>query len=567
MSASTLTQYVVWQTQDGFVLESAAEIVHKLESGQYNLTQTISLNIHSERRPIRRWIRELVYESQLQNLNHQEREDSERSRFETAFNDAPIGMALSDLSGRITHVNRALCEMLGKDRAQLTGLPVGSLSPAQNNRSQEIELANEMLSGRRLSYQMEKEFIHNDGSLIPVLVGVSILRNGHGQPTEVMAHITDLREQKKREREESFVRSMTTISKLAGSIAHDFNNVLTAILTNVELAKEFEDETEEFLEGIEAGAQAAARLVKQLSTLYTPSFIKAQPLQVDAVLRKMRPFFAGLLSNETRIVMELRAPTAVISIGQSQFEQILINIIINAAKSFTKDKAVLSMHTKILKGVNGDLIELQIKDNGTGMTPEVLQKAFEPFFTTREDEGGTGLGLSSVLTLVNKSRGTIDLASQVNIGTTVSLTWPIHDTALAQPTVMSLTSNDLQAKRIFVIDDQSHILQIISKTLAPFNCEVVTASSLQSAIQTLKEDSAFDIILSDVKLGDGTGPEVIKYARRNGYRGGVVYMSGFSGEDLSESHFNKTHSLFISKPFSSKSLRDLLAQSLSTPTR
>lgn len=562
MSTSTLTKYVVWQTQDDFVLESAAEIVHKLESGQYSADQTISLGVHNERRPIRRWLRELVYESQLQNLNQQPRDYSARSRFEIAFNDAPIGMALSDLSGRITHVNRALCEMLGKSSEQLAGLPVGSLSPAQNNRSYEIELANEMLSGKRLSYQVEKEFLHDDGSLIPVLVGVSILRNAHGQPTEVMAHITDLREQKKREREESFVRSMTTISKLAGSIAHDFNNVLTAILTNVELAKEFEDETEEFLEGIEAGAQAATRLVKQLSTLYTPSFVRAQPLQIDAALRKMRPFFTGLLSNETKLVMDLRAPTAIISIGQSQFEQILINIIINAAKSFKGEDPVLRLQTKTLKGINGDLVELQVEDNGAGMTPEVLQKAFEPFFTTREDEGGTGLGLSSALTLVNKSRGTIDIASQPDQGTTVSLTWPIHHTPQAQPVEANLNAVDFQSKRIFVIDDQPHILQIVSKTLTPFNCEVVTASSLDSAIKILKSETHFDIILSDVKLGDGTGPEVIEYARRNGYKGGVVYMSGFSGDVLNENHIDKTQSLFIAKPFSSKNLRDLLAQSL-----
>ena len=396
----------VWDSKSISTVLNAETIVSRLEDGEIDLSFQISLTRNSPRHPIRKWLREIIYAAHNDNKTSNNLDKDPHDRFAIAFDDAPIGMALSDLSGRLIKVNYALCRLLKLSQEQLIGKPVSSLSP-ESSRQEEIALGNEIIAGKRRSFQIEKTFLRSDGVTFQALLGISILQNSSGEPVEVLAHVTDMTEQKRRQREKMLEQNMGSLSRLAGNIAHDFNNLLTSIISNVQLARDFDGELEDSLDGIEAAAHSAERMTQRLMTLNESTFAQKSPINVDACLEQMHKIFSGLVSDTIQFSLNLNAPDAWISVNPSQFEQALINLTINAVQAINNYGGMIEIKTSYTVHEGKKSIRIVIRDNGAGMSEKTLEKVFEPFFTTKSAHSNSGLGLSSVHAVIKKSDGTI----------------------------------------------------------------------------------------------------------------------------------------------------------------
>jgi two-component system cell cycle sensor histidine kinase/response regulator CckA len=198
-----------------------------------------------------------------------------------------------------------------------------------------------------------------------------------------------------------------------------------------------------------------------------------------------------------------------------------------------------------------DRVVLEIEDTGVGMTPEVCARAFEPFFTTREGRGGTGLGLSTVHGIVTRFDGEISLHSTPGIGTRCRIVWPAckSSRSAALPEAPGSASS-APPTRILVVDDQVMLLRIVSRVLQEAGYQVVEATSVEEGLDRITQAEApFDLVISDVRLGDGNGSEVTAAVREAWPSAQVLFMSGSRADSLFQSGVPTTQNSLIQKPF------------------
>ena len=536
------------------------EIVKMVEAGTISVETVVSLAGSSRKAPLRRWIRELVFTADEQNRNHGRDDAPYRSLFEVAFDDAPIGIVLSDLSGRIVRANRAAADFLGRTRDDLVGRAVGELS-YESSREDEIVLGNELVAGKIKSFQVEKQFVHRSGALLDAIVGLSILKSTKNRPARVIAHITDTREQKLLEKSAAESEKHRAISNFAGSLAHDLNNLLTSIISNTLLARESRDEIDDSLDGIEGAVATAERLVGQLQALDSSSDIPMKPVEVDQIIQDNLPLLTSLLPATAALSTSLKCPSLKVLLNPSQFEQIVLNLVVNAGLALPESGGVVRIRTYTTRHKAGDgaALTMEVEDTGVGMSAQIVEQIFLPFFSTRKHAGGTGLGLATVATVVAQSGGTISVSSTLSQGSTFKIQWPLADAHRHPRATERPTARPLEGLRILIVDDQADIVRILRRLLKREQCEVVTATSVRHGKDCLRENSPFDVILSDVVLDDGQGTDLYTFAQTEQLTGIFVFMSGFDGSSIGDI-IGTTDYYFLRKPFVPRDVREILTQ-------
>ncbi|MGB1698757.1 MAG: ATP-binding protein [Nannocystaceae bacterium] len=561
------TQFAVEDEGKSLVL-GPEELLQLIEQGKVSLDAPTSLAGSKRQAPLRRWVRELVFTADEENRATGLSEAPYRSLFEVAFDDAPIGIVLSDLSGRIVRSNRAAADFLGRSADDLAGRAVGELSLV-DAREEEVTLGNELIAGKIKSFQVEKQFVHSSGAILDAIVGLSILRSTESRPARVIAHITDIKEQKQLEKTAAEADKLRAISDFAGSLAHDLNNLLTSIISNTMLAREAPEEVTESLAGIDVAVATAERLVGQLQSLHSTAGIESQPLSIDAAIKENTPILTSLLPTTATLNTSLSCDESLILLNPSQFEQVLVNLVVNAGHALIDGLGTVKIRTrKILSVGTSDqrresALVLEIEDTGEGMSEATLERIFVPFFSTRKHAGGTGLGLATVATIVSQSGGSLTVASTLGEGSTFKLQWPIYDPNRQPVHPLDVSRDQLHGLRILVIDDQPDILRIIRRLLTREKCEVTTATSLAHAKERLDTKGPFDIILSDVVLGDGDGTQLYLRAREQGITAPFVFMSGFGDSSIANAIGTSSYS-FLRKPFAPADVRTTLLKALKT---
>jgi len=548
--ADTATRFIL-EIEGRQVTLAPEEIVSMVETGSIALDTLISLTGSSRKAPLRRWIRELVFAADEQNRSEGLSEAPYRSLFEVAFDDAPIGMVLSDLSGRIVRSNRAAADFLGRSARDLVGRAVGELSYGKS-RQDEILLGNELVAGKIKSFQVEKQFIHPSGAVLDAIVGLSILRSTENRSARVIAHITDIREQKKLEKTAAEAGKHRAISNFAGSLAHDLNNLLSTIILNTGQAREAPHKVGDSLDGIDLAVAAAERLIGQLQSLHSSVAIEVQPLDLDKAIIESVPLLTSLIPTTAVLDTSLACEALQALVNPSQFEQVLLNLVVNAGHALRDGVGTVNIRTRKVDSSPAQkreaMLLVEVEDTGTGMSKELIDKIFLPFFSTRKQAGGTGLGLSTVVNVVAQTGGSIDVSSVPNEGSVFRLQWPIFDPSRHAAHARDPDRDSLQGLRVLVVDDQPDIVRILRRLLTRERCEIVTASSVHHGRERLRDDGPFDVILAGVILDDGGGTELYEFATKEEFGGNFVFMSGFGDTDIAEA-IGTTDYGFLHKPF------------------
>jgi CheY-like chemotaxis protein/two-component sensor histidine kinase len=371
---------------------------------------------------------------------------------------------------------------------------------------------------------------------------------------------------------------MEALGRFAGAIAHDFNNVLMAILGSSalmasELARDhpLQQEAEE----IRRAADRAAGLTRQLLTFSRRQLVARDTLDVHDIVENLGPMLRRLLGEDIELMLDLGEAGAAVHADRNQIEQVILNLAANArdAMPLGGRLAIEVTRTYLDEEYTGPRLELEpgcyviiaVSDTGHGIDSETQRHIFEPFFTTKEPGEGTGLGLSTVFGIVSQSGGTVAVYSEPGHGTTFRIYLPATDepmrtTAPAQRP--SLTAATKTGGTVLVVDDEDAVRRIIERLLERAGYTVLSAADGQEAIRlATQHPSPIELLITDIVLPGPSGPEIAAQITQLHPSAKVLYSSGYPGDEITRRGLDPD-ALFLQKPFAPEALVGSVAQLL-----
>jgi PAS domain S-box-containing protein len=368
-----------------------------------------------------------------------------------------------------------------------------------------------------------------------------------------------------------------SIGRLAGGIAHDYNNMLSVILGGAELILEKLPQDSPHRDGLQLIMEAAKRsadLTRQLLAFARKQKIHPKVLDLNEVVGGMTRMLSRLIGEDIQMVWEPGQGIWPVKLDPSQVDQVLVNLCVNARDAIqgvgtvvlqTENVRVDGRHcAENSSAMEGDFVRLTVADTGSGMEPEVLEQIFEPFFSTKDLSKGTGLGLATVYGVVKQNAGFIEVISVPRQGTTFKIYLPRSTEAGPEKDGVALVE-DIQDQQagILVVEDEQVILSLIGKILVNGGYTVFEANSAQSALHLAREHGeAIDLVLSDVIMPGMNGPELMQELEQivPGVR--CLYMSGYTHDILLEHGIEEDGAMFIHKPFAASALLSMVRKLL-----
>ena len=358
---------------------------------------------------------------------------------------------------------------------------------------------------------------------------------------------------------------MEALGRLAGSISHDFSNILGVILGSADLILESLPPDHPLAEDVELmreSAEMGAGIARQLLALGDGEPDSRSNTDLLGLTRRLEPILR-LIASSARLTLEVQEGEGWVGIPSASAEQILMNLVLNASEAIGED-GTIRVQARVDSATQR--VCLAVEDDGCGIPPDVIDHIFEPYYSTRSAEGGSGIGLSTVFTLANRAEGSVDVESAVGRGTTLRIELPVTEASEASvdepPSRKSTFAPELLA---VVVDDNPGIERIVSRQMNKMGFEVVSHNSYASAQDGWSSlERAADILVTDVSLGDGSGLELAESAFENGHCRDVLLITGHADmEDVSR--LVQVHQWkVLLKPFGGKELRAVIESRLAS---
>ena len=362
------------------------------------------------------------------------------------------------------------------------------------------------------------------------------------------------RERKQLEEQLNHAQKMEAIGELAGSVAHDFNNVLTAILGFCELALGgvaiSAPERPDLIEIQKAGERAAS-LTRQLLAFSRRQVIQAKVHDLNALVAGVEPMLRRLLFENIDLNVALSPHIGLIKIDATQLEQILVNLVVNARDAMPRG-GTLTIETS--NPAQDDRVVLSVSDTGAGMNEAIRARIFQPFFTTK-GVGGTGLGLATVQRIVTQCGGVIEVTSEPGRGTTFGIGFPrTTEGALAPEPTMS-AGESKGSETVLVAEDDAAVRLLARLSLQRSGYQVLEAGNSQEALAIAQEyRSRIHLLLSDVIMPESAGAPLIDRLRSSRPDLRVLYMSGYNDDAIIHHGVLDEGIAFLPKPFTPHAL-------------
>ncbi|HYH91732.1 MAG TPA: response regulator [Candidatus Saccharimonadales bacterium] len=418
----------------------------------------------------------------------------------------------------------------------------------------------------------EYRMIAADGRIVWVRDDKVLVPGEDGAPAAVHGVMHDITERVAIEERLRSAEKMEAIGRLAGGIAHDFNNHLTAIIGNAELSLEDldpDDPTHDSLVEIRDAARRAAGLTRRLLTFGRRQADHAQLVDLGAITGGLEPMLSRLLGEVVELVIRIDEDLPSVRIDPSQFEQVLIDLAVNTLDAMP-DGGVVEITIQAAPSEDGGAGEvvLIVKDSGEGMDAVTMERAFEPFFTTRRHRQRTGLGLATAFGIVSSGGGTITLESEAGVGTSVHIRLPGMDGAAdVTPVVPDRTPAKGGLGTVLLVEDEDAVRSMISTVLERHGFDVLAAASGVAALAIAATPGQhLDLLISDVVMPGLHGREVAQRVERLHPGLPVLFMSGFPIEDGATAQHSGTFD-FLQKPFAPDDLWRAVSGALARPRR
>lgn len=477
---------------------------------------------------------------------------SERDELLRALVEAsPAGIVMVSHDGHVRIRNHAANALLGK-------LENGDAGSGRRELPGFREIVERALSGesvqdRRLSQQVDGGALELEVSAAPIRAPSSGVAGAVVIAIDV-SHRAELEEQLRQS------QKMEAVGQLAGGVAHDFNNILTAIsgyadflLNDLPAEGTLRSDAEE----IRKAADRGSALTRQLLTLSRKQVVSPEHLDLGMVIVGLEKMLRRVVGED--LVFEVQAPEDLpVHADRGQIEQILMNLVVNARDAMPGGGTVSIRGARVHDPVGDDpCVLLEVADTGSGIPPEVLDRVLEPFFTTKEAGRGTGLGLSIVHGIVVQSGGRLVIDSEFGKGTRVGIYLPLHEApplqtpALARPSA----AEPERSATILVVEDDESIRTVTVRALRDAGFRVLEAENGEAALREAQEaGGAVDLVLLDVIMPRLNGPSTAAALREEHGISRILYMSGYTGDALAQHGGADVRRNLIAKPFGQREL-------------
>ncbi len=486
----------------------------------------------------------------------------------------PLGLALIDSQGRLMACNDAF--RISLDCECPPGEPLPDSIVLATDRPALADALTRALRGQDLPIELRLRTPARPDE--PVVL--TIAAAPPGVASALLVAVRDIREQLRLERQVAQVTRMQAIGQLAGGVAHDFNNILTANLGLVEqlLARHHPgDSNYDDLDQIRLNNARGAKLVQQLLAFARQQTLRLQIVEVRGVIEALAALLRRLLGVNVTLDLDFAPDLGPIRVDPGQLEQVIVNLAVNARDAMpgggtvevvtraVPASAVAQLGHRIMP--TGDYVEIAVCDSGTGIPNELGAKIFEPFFTTKETGKGTGLGLSTVYGIVKQSGGFVFNAPRPGGGTVFNLYFPlaahgVEQVAAPPPALPTPMPCPDRTPEVLLVEDDRAVRMVLRRALAGGGFHVTESVDADAALP-LVDDAAhvIDVLVSDVMMPGMDGTALVAYARARRPGLPVVLMSGYAEAPLRAAATDPA-TAFLAKPFATAVLIDAVRAAL-----
>ena len=486
---------------------------------------------------------------------------SSSSHLQALLDMLPIGLALVNGDGRFLTMNEAFRHAAGLKGTKMPVYP-GDLV-VKEDKAAVADAVRRNARGPAMSGDIAVRLVGQPAE--PVALTIAGLR-GLGEAA-VLLLLKDNSEEAKLKRQVAQATKMQVVGQLAGGVAHDFNNILTAIIGHCDLMLmrhtpgdiDYDD-----IQQIKSNSNRAAGLTRQLLAFSRQQTLRPQVLQIPDVVSEVSHLLKRLLGETVELVVKHGRNLGPIRADPGQLEQVIINLAVNARDAMVPKGGTLTIQTYSVKAdqvaeLGSDILPisdysaLSVTDTGTGIPANVLGKIFEPFFTTKEVGKGTGLGLSTVYGIVKQSGGFIFADSKVGEGTRFVIYLPVHReeaTSGRRQAVTKTKKDELWGSgTVLLVEDEPMVRSVAERALTRHGYKVVTADNGEDALEFLARGEPIELLISDVVMPGMDGPTMVREARQSRPDLKILFMSGYAEEQLRKS-IDIENVNFLPKPFS-----------------
>ena len=504
-------------------------------------------------------------------------------RFRKIFEESPIGIAFRDGQRKIIHTNQRYRDFLGYNEVEIKCLAPDKLVHP-DDWPLVFELGLRLRNNEISLVHTEHRYVRKDGTIVWADIQITALRDQDGRLIHTIGWVLDITGRKRAEEirmnlQEQLTQAhkMESVGRLAGGVAHDFNNMLSVIIGNSEMALDQVNTAQpiyHFLQEILKAARRSADLTRQLLAFARKQTIVPQILNLNETVQGMLKMLQRLIGEDLNLSWMPGADLWPVEMDPSQVDQILANLCVNSRDAITGGGSVTiktgmasfdEASSAIYPVIPGDYVLLSVSDNGCGMSKETKEKLFDPFFTTKEVGKGTGLGLAIIYGIVKQNRGFIDVYSEPGMGSCFNIYLPRYKGMTKPEESAGKADAAIQGhETILLVEDEASILKMATTQLESLGYTVLSASMPGEAIVLARKNAGtINLLITDVVMPEMNGWTLAENLLAIWPALKILFMSGYTTvaaahNGLLEEGFN-----FIQKPFSRKELSVKVRETLS----
>jgi PAS domain S-box-containing protein len=497
-------------------------------------------------------------------------------KYRDIFENAPVAIFRTTLDGRILDVNQSYAEMLGYGSPEEIVHAVSDIGSQLYVEPRERETYTRTLLEKESVRDYEVRLRRRDGQMVLVSMNTRVIKDTNGRPVSLNGFMRDITSEKIAEEEKERLQKqlhqaqkLQSVGRLAGGVAHDFNNMLGVIIGQAQLALmkiSAGDPIKPRLQEIEKAAQRSADLVSQLLAFARKQTIVPRFVDLNETITGMLNMLERLVGENIKLLWEPGDDLWPVKIDPSQVDQLLINLVVNAQHAIS-GAGVVTIATRNVALAEplrlrqedlpaGEHVLLTVSDTGCGMDLETQGQIFEPFFTTKDVGQGTGLGLATVYGIVKQNNGMVTFSSEPEHGSVFSMYFPRLSGGVQEQIAVSAGAT-IQGgtARVLIVEDEASLLAFIGETLAQLGYAVLTAQSPWEAIHQVQSLSRhIDLLITDVVMPEMNGRELASRLRALEPGLKCLFISGYTRDVIAHHGVLDEGLCFLHKPFTMREL-------------